>query len=368
MTRVLFPFVGDTIGGSHHSAVLLMDALPAQGITPVPLIHGDGPLLAFLRGRGFDMAKPAGLPFWHAGGRPLAGLLRLARVTPALARHLRGLRVDAVHVNDGRMAISWSLACRLAGVPMVVHQRTRYAPSRLLHLALRQARHIACISAYVHHSLPPGLAANASIIANPFAPPCPVEPEARTRLRAALGISENDLAVGFVGSLTEQKRPLLFVEAAARLPATCRFFLFGRAEGAVAGRVRARIAELGLAERVTVTGFRPDMEQCLAACDLVLAPAVNEGFGRVLVEAALAGVPVVAARSGGHGEAVAEGQTALLVPPDDADALAAAAAALIGDPIRRATLAVTARHWAHDRFSVHAHASAIASLYAEGTP
>jgi glycosyltransferase involved in cell wall biosynthesis len=74
----------------------------------------------------------------------------------------------------------------------------------------------------------------------------------------------------------------------------------------------------------------------LCAADLLVWPAINEAFGMALLEAQASGLPVVAGRSGGVGDVIADGVTGLLTPPGDADAFAAAVRTLLVDPARRA--------------------------------
>jgi len=175
--------------------------------------------------------------------------------------------------------------------------------------------------------------------------------------------------VSFVGTLQEQKRPFVFVEAAARIareyPHPIAFFMFGRDGENMSARIANRAKALGIAAGLRCMGFRADIDRALAASDLVLAPAVNEGSGRVLVEAALAGTPVIAAASGGHGEVIADGEDGILVPPDDSRALAKAALALLADPHKRAEIAAEAQRRARVRYSAARHAAEVTALYRE---
>src|SRR3546814_9209528 len=70
----------------------------------------------------------------------------------------------------------------------------------------------------------------------------------------------------------------------------------------------------------------------MAACDALLVTAVDEPFGRTLIEAMLLETPVIAANSGGNPEAIEDGENGLIVPPDDPESFADAALALIDDP------------------------------------
>jgi glycosyltransferase involved in cell wall biosynthesis len=108
-------------------------------------------------------------------------------------------------------------------------------------------------------------------------------------------------------------------------------------------RAQVETAFAPLAGRVISAGAMAEdtLPALYAAGDLYVWPAVNEAFGMAILEAHAAGLPVVAGDSGGVGEIVAHGRTGLLVPPRDAEALAAAIRPLLADASRR-------RRWAAD--------------------
>jgi glycosyltransferase involved in cell wall biosynthesis len=115
-----------------------------------------------------------------------------------------------------------------------------------------------------------------------------------------------------------------------------------------------RLADrLGIADRVIFKGFIPlnELAPSYRESDLFVLPSRYEGLGLVLVEAALCGLPVVATRIGGIPEAVIDGQTALLVPPDDPQALASGIAELFDDPERAKAMGEKGRRFARDRFN-----------------
>jgi glycosyltransferase involved in cell wall biosynthesis len=116
--------------------------------------------------------------------------------------------------------------------------------------------------------------------------------------------------------------------------------------------LRARAELPSFAGRVHMLGARDDVPRLLAACDVVVhASVLAEPFGRVLVEAMLAGRPIVATRAGGVPEVVTDGETGVLVPPGDARALGDALDALRREPVRAATLARRGSVHARLRFS-----------------
>ena len=96
-----------------------------------------------------------------------------------------------------------------------------------------------------------------------------------------------------------------------------------------------------------------------------MAPAVNEGHGRVLVEAMLHRVPVIASDSGGHSEIIRHRETGLLVTPDDPGAFAKAALEILNDRPFRDAMVNTAWSWANLTFPPTRHAEQVADLYSK---
>jgi glycosyltransferase involved in cell wall biosynthesis len=173
--------------------------------------------------------------------------------------------------------------------------------------------------------------------------------------------------VGFVGNLYERKRPLLFVETIERMVAhkpdlEIAAPMFGEAREGGA-EVTAAIERHGLGDRVRLMGFRYPPEPWIAACDVLLVPAVEEPFGRSMIEAMLLGTPLIAADSGGNPEIIRHGETGYLVPPDDPDAFALRALALLEDTDTRASIAAAARQDAVSRFGMRRHAQSIMQIY-----
>ncbi len=135
-------------------------------------------------------------------------------------------------------------------------------------------------------------------------------------------------------------------------------------DGPARGEVEAALAPLG--GRVTWRGALPASAVAarLAAADLCVWPAINEAFGMALIEAQASGLPVVAGRSGGVGDVVADGATGVLVPVGDAEAFAAAVRGLILDPARRAAMGAAARDKARREHDIGAAAARLGAVIA----
>ena len=366
---VCFPFVGDTIGGSHISTLLLIQHLDRRRFKPLAVVHEPGPLTEHLERQGVPYEL---LPLTaYVGRQPTAWrqIAALANTLDPIRRFLRRHGVAIVHTQDARMHVTWMLPARLAKIAVVWHQRTRFAPSRLARLMMRLASQVVCISRFVLGSLPPAVARRARVIPNSVvADDRELDRAAhRAELLRAADAPEDAFLIATIGNLRAVKRPLLFVEAAARmkrdLGRPLLLVVFGEDREGFEPRMRAIAAREGLADWLLFMGFRRPVEPWIAACDLVLAPSAGDAFGRTLVEAMLLGVPVVATDAGGHGEIVRHGETGLLVPPDDADAMAAACVTLVQDPELASAIADRAREDALARFGIARHVEAVEGTY-----
>jgi glycosyltransferase involved in cell wall biosynthesis len=166
--------------------------------------------------------------------------------------------------------------------------------------------------------------------------------------------------VGNVARLAPQKGHRHLLEAAVRVPHG-RFVIVG--DGELRGALERRARELGIADRVEFLGARDDVPDLLASFDVFAFPSLFEGLCVAVIEAQAAGVPVVATRVGGIRDTVVHGETGLLVPSGDADALAAAIRRLLRDRDEAAQMAREARRRVRERFSVERMVERTLSLY-----
>ena len=368
---VAFPFAGSLVGGSHFSAAKLIQSLDRRRYQPVVLLHQlEGPLADLLRtlGIGFEPAPSErfldGASLRHDVGFVLTQTLRFARF---LRR--RGVRI--VHTNDGDSHATWGLPTRLAGARLLWHHRKDPDAKGLRYLAPWVADRVVSVSEFAAPK--PGLFSPArknTVVHSPFDTdgPTPNRTSARASLLEELGCGPDTRVIGFFGNLMARKRPLLFVDAIAEMRARAPDLplaapIFGEDREDLAEAIKDRARARGIADCIHVMGFRYPPERWLAACEVLLVPAVDEPFGRTLIEAMLLGTVVVAAASGGNLEAIRDGATGCLVPPDDATAFAQRTLDLLAAPTMAAFLADAARREALGRFGLRRHADAIMRVY-----
>lgn len=189
--------------------------------------------------------------------------------------------------------------------------------------------------------------------------------ERRLRARRALGILESAPVVVNVGRQEFQKGQEHLLRAAAGLRARHAglvVLLAGRA-GAATPHLETLAGELDLAATVRFLGHRSDVPEILAAADVFAFPSLYEGLPGAVIEAMALGLPVVAADIGPVREIVEPEASALLVPPGDAEALAAALDTILSDPARAATLGRRGRDRFLEHLTLEGSARAMAALY-----
>jgi glycosyltransferase involved in cell wall biosynthesis len=174
----------------------------------------------------------------------------------------------------------------------------------------------------------------------------------RETVRREVGLDPDDFVLIQVARLDPIKDHLTGLRALARLAGRldrARLVLVG--DGPESATVERAVHDLGLDRRVLRLGLRSDVPRLLKAADVVLLTSVSEGIPLTLIEGMAAGLPVVATRVGGIPEVVADGETGLLFPAGNAEALAEQVLRLAGDPALRERLGRVGRLRALDHFS-----------------
>jgi len=178
-------------------------------------------------------------------------------------------------------------------------------------------------------------------------------PRPECGLRAALGIPASARVVGFLGRLSPEKGPEVFLRAAllasARLP-DAHFVLVG--DGPLAPTLRETIARLRLQDRVHLAGLRRDVAAVLNDMDVLVSSSHSEAMPLAVMEAMASGVPVVATRVGGVPDMIAQGESGWLVAPNDFDEIAARLVQILATPGELERMGRAARARAVDKMSL----------------
>jgi len=174
-------------------------------------------------------------------------------------------------------------------------------------------------------------------------------------IRKEYGIPNSAPVVAMIGNIRKPKGYEYLVRAARvvvdRTP-SCRFLIVGEGKGRLLSELKALIADLNLADRVILTGFRSDVPQILQQIDIFALSSVTEGLSIATIEAMAVGRPVVVTASGGPEEIVEDGVTGFLVPPADHESLAAKILHVLDNPQLAAQMGERARENAKSRFGI----------------
>jgi len=274
------------------------------------------------------------------------------RALVSLVRLLRRERPDVVHTHMAKAGVLGRIAAFVARVPVRIHTfhghllhgyfgalatRVVVATERLMR---RVTTHSVVVGSTVHRDLVGARVVDArrSSVINPGVEAFGVTD--RSAARRALGLPIDGDVVMYVGRLAQIKRPDRFLDLADDLAANrdATFVLVG--DGPLGDECRARTARM---PNAVALGWQRDLGTLLAAADVVVLCSDNEGVPLLLIEAALAGRPVVTTDVGAVRDVVRDGDTGVLVPAGDRVALAGAVRSLLADPDLRERLGDAAR-------------------------
>ncbi|MDY7033014.1 MAG: glycosyltransferase family 4 protein [Thermodesulfobacteriota bacterium] len=185
-------------------------------------------------------------------------------------------------------------------------------------------------------------------------------------LKEELGIPEEDSIVGTVGRLIEIKGQTFMLDAARlvlnTMPNTTFLFV---GNGHLLDSLNEQAFALGIKDKVKFTGWRSDISQYISAMDIFVFPSLNEGMGRVLVEAMAAEKPIVASNIGGIPNLVKDGINGILFPSRDSDAMAEAIIKLLQDRYLAEKMGQEGRKRVYPAFDANTMVRKINGLYEE---
>lgn len=166
--------------------------------------------------------------------------------------------------------------------------------------------------------------------------------------------------IGALGRLHEQKAFDVLVRALPMLPGVTAVLV---GDGPERASLEQRAADLGVTDRLVITGWREDARRYLAGFDAYVLPSRYESFPLSILEAMLQCLPVVATDVGSVADAVRHGKTGLIIPQEDPEALAEAVTALLDDASLREKMGKAGRSLALERFSIDAMSRSFESIY-----
>ena len=364
--RVVYFTDSAAFGGAEQVMLTLLAGLDRQMWKPILMYHPE-PGIALLA----DRARRLGVSL-HEVPRMAEGREGVTRL-PAFIRELRRVKPSVFHAHlTSPTACKYGLlGAGLARVPAVVatehlflhlpwtrshrikHRVVAAGVHRYIAVSYDLARHLREAFSIpqsklqvIHNGIP---------VDNYLRPP-------RADLRDWLAGSPPGPIVLTTGRLDAQKGHRFLLEAAAQIP-HARFVLAG--DGPERGNLEAQARELELGDRVRFLGYRDDIPDLLASCDIFVLPSLFEGLPLSVLEAMAAGRPVVSSAIGGTDEAVVQEETGLLVPPGDAGALARALLRVLSDASLATKWGDAGRSRVREHFSAATMVEGVTGVYSE---
>lgn len=356
------------IAGSEGHLLMLLPALARQGVEVSMLVLEDprrtaGAFCREMVARGIPCET---LPVWGHVDPALLG---------RIAAYLRGLQPDIVHTHLIHADLYGLLAARWAGVQHAISSRHNNTPFHgrplinwLKRTAMRRADRVIAISYAVARFVAEVERVDAGKIVTIHYgfEPLDYPPDAREAARAEMGLPPGAPVIGMFGRLIPQKGIDVLLDALPQVlqqHPDARLLIVG--DGVLRATLEAQAQALGLDGVVTFAGWVERAYRLMPACDLIVMSSRLEGFGLVALEAMSAARPMVASRASSLPEIVVDGETGLLVPPEDAPALAEAIAALLGDPAHAAALGQAGLRRLRAEFSVDKMVNATYGVYVD---
>ena len=352
--RILLLVTLSEQGGAQHVVYVLARHL-CEGFHVTVACSPGGSLIEKLRQERIRVVEIPELVRSLCPIRDLQAFLRLYR-------WMRQERFDVVHAHSTKAGLVGRLAARLARVPGVLFTAhgwaftegraywKRWVLAQAERLVARATTKIICVSAHDRELAVRFRVAHPEklvVIRNG------IDPERFTRadgsaVRRKWGL-ESAPVLTFVGRLAAQKNPAVLLNVLGHLPEG-RLVLVG--DGPLMPRIRRLVLQGKSTDRVLLVGERGDIPEILAASDVFVLPSRWEGLPLTVIEAMMAGLPVVASRVGGVPELVEEGVTGFLVPSGDLQALARALQRLVEDDELRRSMGEAGRRRALERFTL----------------
>ncbi|OGW83142.1 MAG: hypothetical protein A2987_04300 [Omnitrophica bacterium RIFCSPLOWO2_01_FULL_45_10] len=286
-----------------------------------------------------------------------------------IVRLIKKIGIDMVYTNTCTV-ISGAIASFICGKPHLWHIHEHIGRRggafclpifnglipKLIHLL---SSHIIVNSAAVKDDFPKAYQEKVSTIYYGFEIPAdgPKDNE-KEEIKRRYGVEENEKIISVIGVICDrkgQREATLALSIIAKEKSNFRLLLAGkeyRSNRPYISELSAIISRNNLQGRMIFTGFIEDIKEIYAISDMLLVPSSAEPFGRVVVEAMLYGVPVIATRVGGIPEIVEDGKTGILINSRGPEEIAAAILRLSGAPQEARRLVETARRTAIERFGM----------------
>ena len=378
-SNILYLDSGSGIGGGQRSLLLLLDLLDKERFTPFVGCLGDSTFAAEVEKITANVI-PLSLPAAHNKTdkvkrftvRDLLEDFRQLRVIIELHRAVKRHAIDLIHANSLSVALLGGIVARINRIPILMHKRYATSYGILDKLCERLLHRVILVSEATRWDFAP-LEKQTLIYNGVDLDTFQASLEEVETLRSELFSDDPEAAalVGVVTRITPEKGIHVLVSAMAELKekANVKLLVVGgpyfQKDIDYMEALKQAVADLDIKDSVIFTGFLSDTRIVTSLLDIVLVPSIiPEACPRTIIEAMAVGKPVIATPLGGSKELVTP-ETGILVPPEDASAVANAIATLVADQERLTAMGNAARDRAVQLFSSQKNTTSTEAVYAE---
>lgn len=378
-SNILYLDSGSGIGGGQRSLLLLLNLLDKDRFTPFVGCLGDSPFAAEVEKTAANVV-PLSLPAAHNKTdkvrrftlRDLLEDFRQLEVILQLHRTVKRYAIDLIHANSLSVALLGGIVARINRIPILMHKRYATSYGILDRICERLLHRVILVSEATRWTFAPP--AKQTLIYNGVnLDGFQASAEEVETLRSELlpNASDASIVTGVVTRITPEKGIHFLVRAMAALKGRIdsKLLIVGgpyfQKDVDYMNALQQEVIDLGVEDSVIFTGFLSDTRIVTSLLDIVLVPSIiPEACPRTIIEAMAVGKPVISTPLGGSKELVTP-ETGILVPPEDASAIADAITRLAIDRERLKAMGEASRHRAEQLFSSKKNTALTESVYAE---
>jgi len=350
-TKIIFPFYGDTVGGSHISSISLINKLKHNYKTEI-IINSKKQIYKFLKSQDIHFNYHS-VPSYKIGDKKINFFFKIPLIFISTIYLFLKFKPQIIHINDTRTLISWLPMVMLFNIKIIFHHRNFLPKSKFLYHFLKKIK-IISNSYYIKSFLPNYL--ESEVVYNPIY--IDVRKYHSNRILSKI-------TLGFFGNFSKRKNPDLFIKLINSLKdeIPLESFMVGRIDDNRETEIRSLIYKNKLESCIKIIPFQNDPYKIMVNCDFIICPSVNEPFGRIPIEASLLKCLVIANDSGGFRETIQHNLNGYLVKDNNVSKYKEFILKLITDKKKYDEVVQTAYELAKKKYNLSKHFNNIDKIY-----
>lgn len=350
--RVVFPYIGDFIGGSHISSLILIEGLVRRGCDVKVVLNKRNDQLE-------SMIKNKGISYEYLPSNHINKIFSKKKLFFFIFSELLSFviylwknKIDIIHTNDDRTHLAWAIISKFSKAKHIVHLRNKNLPRNSF-----WKYHIKSPARYIYLSDFNGKDLK-NVNVQKIKIPNPIE-SARNQ-KSNEKVFSLPIKIGFIGNLDKRKRFDVFIELAKILnlefPNKFEFNVFGNTLNEDIASVKNEI------KNISFYGFIDDSRFIYSNIDILIATSENEPLGRTVLESMSNNIPVIASKSGAFEELLADGR-GLLVEKIDPHLFVQALNETLNNPINLKKQVIKAKEFVDKYYSIDESVLTVLNLY-----